>query len=70
MLDYRYPKDIFVPGKTARVSDEGDAWKVTFDNVLMARLGEAGLPLLDGSLVPRRLTVTIRKFDAGVVDIQ
>jgi hypothetical protein len=68
VLDDRYPKDAFLSDGTSVAVDEGDVWLVTFKNSLSVENSES-LPMVNGVLIPRTLTLKIRKRDAAILDI-
>lgn len=57
----KYPQDIFVAAGTPVTADNGDAWSLTFVN----SLSSTGLNVL-----PKTLTIRIRKADAAVLSIK
>ena len=69
VIDDRYPKDFFLVRGSGVVTDKGDVWLVTFENALVAQGDDSALPMVSGAVVPRRLTITIRKVNGEIVDI-
>lgn len=68
VLEDHYPDAVFVVDGEGLVTDEGEAWAVTYRNQLV--LGDSrALPERDGVLLPRTLTLRVRKCDAGVLEI-
>lgn len=70
IIEDRYPPDVFSPAGTGVVVDGGEVWHVTFDNSLINTSGGQKMPMIDGVVVPKKLTFVIRKRNAEVVDIQ
>lgn len=69
VIEQKYPKDIFVVRGSARLVDKGEMWSVTFDNGLAAPDDKSTLPMVGGKIVPRHLTITIRKTNGEIVSI-
>ncbi|MBX5461870.1 MAG: hypothetical protein IRZ28_12385 [Steroidobacteraceae bacterium] len=69
MLDEKYTKDIFSARGPGTIEDEGDMWLVTVDNALVSPEDRSALPMSGGKIVPRRLTITIRKTNGEIVAI-
>lgn len=68
VLEDRYPRDFFVADGEGVVVDAGDAWLVTFRNLLV-RKDAGAVPLGSALMLPVSLTFRVRKCDGGVVDI-
>lgn len=68
VLDDRYPKDFFLPQEGGTVISDGEVWRVTFKNALLENNSDT-FPIVNGVLLPRALTFTIRKTDAAILDI-
>ncbi len=68
VLDDRYPKDVFLSDGIGAAVNQGDVWLVTFKNSLHVDDSES-LPIMNGMLIPRALTLKIRKRDAAILDI-
>ena len=66
----RYPPSVFLPKGSGKVVDDGDAWHVTFDNGLVNENDHQKMVVVEGAVVPRRLTLVIRKSNAEIMDIQ
>jgi hypothetical protein len=69
VVDEKYPRDVFSVRGSGSTVDKGDSWSVTFENALIDPADESPLPILDGRVVPRRLTITIRKTNGEVMSI-
>lgn len=70
IIEDRYPPDVFSPKGSGMVVDDGEVWRVTFDNALVTENDVGKIAMVDGAIVPRKLTFVIRKSNAEVVDIQ
>lgn len=70
IIEDRYPTSVFSPKGAGIVEDGGDVWRVTFDNSLVHDAANKRIAMVDGAIVPKKLTFVIRKNDAAVVDIQ
>lgn len=70
IIEDRYPTSIFSPKGAGMVEDGGDVWRVTFDNALVHDADNKRIAMVDGAIVPKKLTFVIRKNNAAVVDIQ
>jgi hypothetical protein len=60
VIDEKYPKNIFSISGSGNVVDKGDAWWVTFDNSIAGTMA---------TMIPRRLTVHIRKANGEILTI-
>jgi len=61
VIQERYTPDVFLPrGAPPIVVDKGDFWSVTFDNEL---------PRSSTSIIPKELTIHIRKANGEIVAI-
>ena len=69
VIEEKYPKDVFSARGSGTTVDKGDLWEVTFDNALVSPDDTSALPMRHGSIVPRRLTITIRKTSGEIIDI-
>lgn len=69
VIEQKYPEDLFVVRGSAHLADKGDVWSVSFDNGLIGPDDKSPLPMVGGKLVPRRLTITIRKTNGEIVAI-
>jgi len=70
IIEDRYPSNVFSPKGAGVVVDGGEVWRVTFDNSLISDDSSQKMAMIDGVVVPRKLTFVIRKSNAEVVDIQ
>lgn len=70
IIEDRYPSDVFSPAGAGTTVDGGAVWRVTFDNSLISTKDTKKMPMIDGVVVPRKLTFVIRKSNAEVMDIQ
>lgn len=64
VLDEKYPKDIFVYEESVTVTDNGETWVVIVNNSIFSE-DRASL----GSIIPRRLSVEIRKANGEIIGI-
>jgi hypothetical protein len=69
VIEEKYPKDVFSVSGSARIVDKGDTWSVTFDSALTNAADKSALPLVGGKLVPKHLTISIRKVNAEIMAI-
>lgn len=69
VIDEKYPKDIFSARGAALMAEQGELWLATFDNELVSPDDKSALPMSDGRIVPKRLTITIRKTNGEIVSI-
>lgn len=69
VIDEKYPSSVFSVRGSGSVVDRGDSWSVTFANALVPPTDASPLPMLGGEVVPRRLTITIRKTNGEVISI-
>jgi hypothetical protein len=69
VIDEKDPRDVFSVRGSGSIVDKGDSWSVTFDNALIDPADKDSLPILDGRVVRRRLTITIRKANGEVISI-
>lgn len=69
VIDDRYPKDFFAARGTGVVTDKDAVWLVTFENALVDQDNDSILPMVNGVVVPRQLTITIKKTNGEIVDI-
>lgn len=69
VIEDRYPPSVFSPKGTGMVVDGGEVWRVTFDNGLVDSSDNQKMVMIDGVVVPRKLTFVIRKSNAEIVDI-
>jgi len=69
IVEDRYPHNVFSPKRAGLVQDGGEVWRVTFENELIDSNDSSPMPMIDGVVVPRKLTFVIRKRNAEVVDI-
>jgi hypothetical protein len=69
VLDEKYPKDIFSARGSGTIVDNGDTWLATFENSLVGLEDRSALPMSEGRIIPRRLTITIRKTNGEIVAI-
>jgi hypothetical protein len=60
VLEEKYPTDVFAASGSGSVVDKGDTWWVTFNNALLES---------PPRLIPRHLTVQIRKTNGEIVAI-
>lgn len=60
VIEEKYPKNIFSIRGSGNIIDRGDTWWVTFDNAINGSMG---------AIIPRRLTVHIRKSNGEIVTI-
>ena len=68
VIEEKYPPHLFSTIGVGKVVDNGETWRVTFENGL-AKPGEHGLPMSEGLVVPWRLTIEIRKANGEVLAI-
>ncbi len=69
VVDEKYPTDIFSVRGPGTVSSKGDSWLATFENALVPPEDGSPLPMSNGKIIPRRLTITIRKTNGEIVAI-
>lgn len=69
IIEDRYPPNVFSPKARGVVVDGGEVWRVTLDNELVDQSASQALAMVDGAVVPIKLTFVIRKSNAEVVDI-
>ena len=69
VIEEKYPKDIFSVHASGIIVGKEDTWLVTFDNALVSQEDKSHLPMSDGRIIPRRLTITIRKTSGEIVAI-
>lgn len=69
ILEDRYPSDVFSPKGEGVVADGGEVWRVTFDNELVDQNDSQAMAMVNGAVVPKKLTFVLRKSNAEVVDI-
>ena len=69
VLDEKYPKNIFCVRGRGTVVDKGDTWSATFENALVSTDDQSALPMFDGRVIPRHLTITIKKTNGEIVAI-
>lgn len=69
IIEDRYPKDIFLTSGPGVVTGDGEVWRVTFDNSLVNSDDGKSIPMVNGVIVPRSLTITIRKKNGEILDI-
>ena len=67
VIDQKWSKDLFVLRGAGRIVDLGDAWSVTFENALDR--GSDPIPTWNGRVVPRTLTIRIRKTNGEILAI-
>jgi hypothetical protein len=60
VIEEKYTADVFSVRGAGTVVDKGDFWWVTYDN---------GVPRSEASIIPRRLTIQIRKANGEIVAI-
>ncbi len=60
VIKEKYTADVFSARGAGTVVDKGDVWWVTYDN---------GLPRSETSIIPKRLTIQIRKANGEIVAI-
>jgi hypothetical protein len=65
VIEEKYPKDMFSAPEPGTVVDKGEAWWVTVDNALASQ--RATLP--KGAIIPRGLTIQIRKSNGEILAI-
>jgi hypothetical protein len=67
VIDEKYPKEYFIRRGPGRIVDGGEAWSVTYENTL----GNANdpIPISGGKIVPRTLTIRIRKLNGEIIAI-
>lgn len=70
IIEDRYPPDVFLPKGPGTVVDDGEVWRVTFDNDLVDENNHQENVMVGGAIVPRKLVFVIRKSNAEVMDIQ
>ncbi|MBO9828340.1 hypothetical protein J7373_08795 [Xanthomonas sp. A2111] len=69
VINDKYPNDIFATNSPGLVVDKGEVWLVTFSNALISQADQSPLPMLNGQIVPKKLTVTIRKKNGEIIDV-
>lgn len=69
VIDEKYPHDLFVVRGSGSIADRGANWAATFDNALVGPQDKSELALLNGRIIPKRLTITIRKTNGEIVSI-
>jgi len=69
VLEEKYPEEFFVASGKPDVIDLGECWSVTLENSVPLDKGSP-LPTSNGVLVPKQLTVVIRKFNGEIVAIK
>jgi hypothetical protein len=69
VIGEKYPGDLFVVRGKGTVTDKGEVWAVTFENALVDPEDPAALPMVEGNLTAKRLTITIRKTNGEIVAI-
>lgn len=57
----KYPRDIFLVKGIPTVLDKGESWSLTYSNAVHA---------VGRRVLPRVLTITIRKSDAAILSIE
>jgi len=69
VLEEKYREQIFKARGSATVVDKGETWAVTVENALVDPQDQRELPFVGGELVPRQLTISIRKTNAEILSI-
>ena len=69
VIEEKYPKDIFTTRGPGKIVDKGDLWLATFDNSLTSSEDGNVLAISEGRIIPKRLTITIRKTTGEIVAI-
>ena len=67
VIDEKYPKDIFLVRRPASIEDKGKNWEVTVSNELIDP--KDSLPRVGKKIVPKYLTITIRKENCEIVSV-
>lgn len=67
VIDQKWSKDVFVRRGAGRIVDLGDAWSVTYENALDS--GTDPMPTWKGKVVPRTLTIRIKKANGEILAI-
>jgi hypothetical protein len=69
VIEEKYSEQFFKARGSATVVDKGETWSVTVENGLIDPQDKRELPFVGGELVPRRLTISIRKVNAEILSI-
>ena len=69
VIEEKYPRDFFTVRGSGNTVDKGDIWLVTFDNGLTDPSDKNALAVVQGRVIPKRLTITIRKANCEIVAI-
>ncbi len=69
VIEEKYPEDIFIRREGIRVLDQGEAWQVTIDNALVDAHDYSALPIIEGKIVPKSLSILINKANGAIIKI-
>jgi uncharacterized protein YcfL len=69
VIEEKYPKDIFIRHEGIRVLDQGEAWQVMIDNALVDTHDSSALPIIEGKIVPKSLSILINKANGAIIKI-
>jgi hypothetical protein len=69
VIDEKYGEQFFRVRGSPTVTDSKEMWLVTLENGLISPQDKSALPMFFGKILPRHLTITIRKTNGEIVAI-